>query len=113
MFFIYYFSIIFVFQRGISELETNLFLYFCQQPVFDRSIAVNIVGGDACLAAVQELAEYDTLGRQFDIGAFFDDTGAFAAQFERDRGKVGGSLFHDLFSDALAPGKEDIVKMFC
>ena len=52
MFFIDDFPIVFICQGIAAELESNLFFYFRQQPVLDRSVAVNIIGGDACLSAV-------------------------------------------------------------
>ena len=64
------------------------------------------------MPAVEEFAEDNPFGGQFQIGCFFHDAGAFSAQLQGDGGQVGSGLLHYLFADGLASGKKDVVKGF-
>ena len=79
---IYYFTVVSICKRVIPVLEGNLFLDFSDKGIFYVCVAVNIIGSDTCLAAVEIFAEYDTFGGNFKIGAPVYDAWALAAEFK-------------------------------
>jgi hypothetical protein len=70
----------------------------------------SIVGRDAGLAAIGELAPGDAFGRLRDIGALIHDDRRLAAEFECDGGKMLGRRRHDHFADRPAAGEEDMIE---
>ncbi|GAQ77547.1 hypothetical protein T45_09366 [Streptomyces turgidiscabies] len=70
----------------------------------------DVVGGDAGLARVHELAPGDTAGSRREVGARFDDGRALAAQLQSDRGEMTGRRRHDDTSDRAVAGVEDVVE---
>lgn len=79
---IYYFTVVSICKRVIPILEGNLFPDFSDKSILYICVAVNIIGSDTCLAAVEIFAEYDTFGGNFKIGAPVYDTWALAAEFK-------------------------------
>jgi len=70
----------------------------------------DVVGGDAGLAGVVELAGHDAAGRQFDGVAFVEEGGAFAAELEGDGGEVFGGRAQDQAADAFGAGEEQVIE---
>lgn len=79
-------SIILAFQRLFAVLSLNLLFDLFDQFVFDGAVAVDVVGSDAGLTAVQIFAEDDSLCSQFQVRALLHDAGALSAKFQSDRG---------------------------
>ena len=78
--------------------------------MLDRLLDEHVVGGDARLAGVDELAPRDPAGGDLDVGVGGDDRRALAAELERDRREVlGGGRHHDAADGAVA-GVEDVVE---
>lgn len=69
-----------------------------------------VIGGDACLARVEEFAPGDAFGGLGDVGAVGHDGGAFAAKLEGYGGEVFGCGGHDAFADGGAAGEEDVAE---
>ena len=78
--------------------------------VLHPAIDEQIVRGHAGLAAVEQLAEYQPLGSQVQLGGGVHHAGAFAPQLQGDGGEVAGRLGHDLPPHGHPAGKKDIVK---
>ena len=75
-------------------------------------MTVNVVRCYASLSAVQIFAEYNTFGGKLDICRFIYDAGAFSAKFQGDWSEVLAGMAHDFFSNSLAAGEKDVVKVF-
>jgi hypothetical protein len=75
-------------------------------------VAEDIVRGYAGLAAVEEFAEGDSPGGDFQIGGLMDDTGTLAAQLQGHRSQVHRRLFQNDAAYILAAGKENTVEFF-
>ncbi len=69
-----------------------------------------VVGGDAGLAGIQQLAPYDFAGGRVEVGRAVHDAGTFAAQFERYGGQMGGRLLHHRASEGRTAREEDVVE---
>ena len=86
MLFVYDFTVIGVGKRMFPVLQAYLLFDFFDQGIPDGAVAVNIIRSHTGLPAVQIFSEYDSFGRQLQIGGFFYNTGAFSAQFQSDGG---------------------------
>ncbi len=77
-----------------------------------RHLAVHqhVVGRDAGLPGVDELAPGDARGGHLEVGALVDQARALAAQLERDRREVLGCRGHHHLGHALVTGVEDVVE---
>ena len=104
-------SVISILQRFFSILTCDLSAKLCNQGFFDLRITVDVVRSHAGLAAVQELAEYDTLCRKAEISCFVHDAGAFSTKLQCNRCEVFRSLSHNFFSHSLASREEDVIKV--
>ena len=111
MLFVDDFSVIFVIQMGFAKLLTNLFLNLLQKLIFHFPVTVNVVRGYAGLSTVQIFSEYNTFGRKLDICRFIYDAGAFSPKLQGDWSEVLAGMAHDLFSNSLAAGEKDVVKV--
>ena len=72
---------------GAVELVERLD-HLVDEAVADRRLGEHVVGGDAGLAGVDELAPDDAAGGDVEVGVGGDDGGALAAELERDRREV-------------------------
>jgi hypothetical protein len=70
----------------------------------------NIVGRDASLPGVGQLAVGNTPGGRTERRAAFDDGGRFSAEFERDGGEILACRAHDRPSDGRAAGEQKMVE---
>lgn len=76
-------------------------------------VGEDVVGRDAGLTGVEELAAGEPVGDDGQVGPAVDERRGFPAQFERDRGEVfGGGPHHDAADGAVA-GVEDVVEALC
>ena len=104
-------SVIFVIQRGFAKLLTDLFLDLFQKRILHFSVTVNVVRCYASLSAVQIFAEYNTFGGKLDICRFIYNAWAFSPKLQGDWSEVLAGMAHDLFSNSLAAGEKDVVKV--
>ena len=100
---------------GVGEgvgavLPGNLLLNQGQKRLLHALVHQQIVGGNAGLAAVEELAKDNPPGRHLQIAVGGDDAGALASQLQGDRGQVDGGLFHHQPPHRDPAGEEDIVE---
>ncbi len=75
-----------------------------------RPLDEHVVGGDARLAGVDELAPGDAPGGDVDVGVAADDRRALAAQLQGDRGEVLGCGAHHDPGDVAVARVDDVVE---
>ena len=83
--------------------------------LFDQSIVhvtfdEHVIGSDARLACVHELAPGESTGCHLQVGVSADDRWALATQLECDRCEVLGCGSHHDSSDAPVPGVQDVIE---
>ena len=110
MFFVDHFSVSGIFKRTFAELNRNLFFEFVDQSVVNFLRTQNIIGRDAGLTEVEELAPYDALCRKSDIRRFVHDARALSAEFQRHGGQVFRRMRINELPHPLAARKENIVE---
>ena len=82
-----------------------------EQLVLDRRVDEHVVGRDARLPGVDELAPRDAPGGDLDVGVGGDDGRALATELERDRREVLRRSGHDDPADGAVAGVEDVVEL--
>ena len=104
-----YFAVSGVFER-VRVLFGYVLFKACDELVGDAFVSNNVVGRDAGLSDVEKLAERYAFGGKIDLCRSVDDSGAFAAKFERDGGKAGcgGGIY--LCSHFLAAREKYVVE---
>ncbi len=70
----------------------------------------HVVGRDARLAGIEELAPRDSFRGHREVGVAADNRGALAAQFERDRGEVLGRGLHHNAGHPRVAGVDDVIE---
>ena len=70
-------SIIITFQRLFAVLLLNLLFYLFDQPVFDGTVAVDVIGSDTSLSAVQVFPKTILLAASFKLAVFSTMQGLF------------------------------------
>ena len=104
------FRIIAVLQRAAAIKSGKLPPDFSQEFFLDALLYQQVIGCHAGLPRIDALAPGDAFGRLNQIGALIYDAGAFAAEFQRNRGEVFGGGFHHDFAYGHAAGEENIVE---
>ena len=95
----------------ILAVETDGIRFdFVEQRFLHVAVYEKVVGGDAGLAGVQELAPCDFACRNVEVGRAVYDAGAFAAEFERDGGQMRRRLLHDRAAERGAAREENVVE---
>ena len=103
-------GIIWAGQRIVAEEGGDFFFQRRCQRVLYRAVHQHVIGRDAGLAGVEELAESQPSGRQGDVGALIHDTRAFAAQLQADRRQMLRGLFHHQLAHGYAAGEKDVIE---
>ena len=85
MFFVDDLSIIRILKRRLRILSAYLADQMFYKSVFDLPVAVNIVRSNAGLSAVEKFSKDDPACGKLQIAFAIHNTGAFAAEFKRDR----------------------------
>ncbi|MDH6553369.1 hypothetical protein M2162_007466 [Streptomyces sp. SAI-041] len=75
-------------------------------------VGQDVVGGDAGLSGVEELAAGQAVGDDGEVGVAVDERRGLAAQFQGDRGEVLGGGAQDDSADRAVAGVEDVVEAF-
>ena len=81
------------------------------QALLDPLVNQEVVGRDAALARVQELAPADAASRDVEVHLAIDDAGTLAAELERYRREMLSSCRHHHAGDTAAPGEEDVIEL--
>jgi hypothetical protein len=69
-----------------------------------------VIGSDAGLTGVQELAPHDARGRDLQIGIACNQAGTLAPEFKRDGRQVPGGSGHDDPRNTLIARIEDVIE---
>ena len=78
--------------------------------ILHRFVHINVIRGDAGLAAVHVLSEDDASGRQLDVCGFIHDARALTPQLQGERSQMFRRLLHHQLTHRLATGEEDKIK---
>ena len=95
---------------GVVAILCLYLLYDClYERLLDLLVYEKRIGGNASLAGIEQLAPYNALRGNTQVGIGIDNTRAFAAQFEGNGCEVTCGSLHHTMAVGLAAGIEDIV----
>ena len=94
-----------------AELAADLQRKLVHELVAHGFVHEHVVGRDACLTAIEELAPRDSPGGEPDLGRRIDDARTLAAEFEHGRRQVLGALFEHDLAHRLASREEHQVEL--
>ena len=110
MFFVDDFPIIRILKRLFAKLPVDFFFQCLKQLVSNRSIAEDIIRGNAGLSAVEVFSEYDPSCGERNFRRGIHDARAFPTKLQSDGSQVFGSMTKDFFSNRFSSGEKDFVK---